>query len=364
MSGIARWGRWIIDEGFLVYRSDGGDPDPAYMLHTSELESSERVQEWVEHLSAKSWIKSGDLSDFAEACTSIMKERLVDERNLDVPQPMSWFEYQDRLRAEWDRFLAEADPTDEAVFQKFLEQHPSLLPGPYGTPYGRYHGPLFDAVFTQPELPGFRAKRPDFLLFEQDSATIYAILIEIEAPAKQWANNDGTPSAKLTKAIDQIRSWKAWFRQPHNLAAFKELYNIGQDYFGPRRFVQHYVLVYGRREEATRISSFAEKRADLGHSDEFLMTYDRLQPNGSAELTLRFDRSGPDTKLRVISVSPTFILDRSNSAWFSSLLGREEAIKNHPFTTDARKEFLLERVRFAEAYTRKLGRSSSGTLFG
>jgi Domain of unknown function (DUF4263) len=359
MSASSRWGRWLLDGDYLVYRPDGGEPDPGYELHISELESVERVKEWVEHLRMKNWVSPQDISDFSKACASIMKEHLVNERNLDVPQPMSWDEYRERLEAEWNNFLSEADPTDEAVFQQFLEQHPMLLPGPYGTPYGRYHGPLFRAAFTQPELPGFRAKKPDFLLFEQDSARIYAVLIEIEAPAKPWSNKDGTPSSKLTKAIDQIRSWKAWFQEPHNLSAFQQLYNIGPDLLTSRRLVQHYVLIYGRRGEATSIASFGKKRADLNNTDEFSMTYDRLQPNGSAYFTLKLDRSGPDTKLRVISVPPTLTIEKENATWFSSLLGREEAIRNHPFISDARKAFLLERLRIAEAHAQKLGRPSS-----
>jgi hypothetical protein len=88
----------------------------------------------------------------------------------------------------------------------------------------------------------------------------------------------------FTKAIDQLRDWKSWFSKPTNVLAFQDLYGLREE---TRRFVQHYVLVYGRRDEANRLASFATKRHDLAGSDEFLMTYDRLNPTGSADLTVK-----------------------------------------------------------------------------
>lgn len=352
MSG-ERWGRWQLDGIHLVYRPEEGSVDPGYEIDTSRLNGTARIEEYVEHLREKSWIRPGDLSNLSEACELIMRARLLDEHRLAVPQAMGWDEYRSTLINEWTNFLNSADPRDEAAFQAFLEQHPSLLPGPYGTVHGRYHGPMLGVVYAQPELPGFRAKRPDFLLFEQDSATVYAILIEIEAPSKPWCTNQGTPSALFTKAIDQLRDWKSWFSKPTNVLAFQDLYGLREE---TRRFVQHYVLVYGRRDEANRLASFATKRHDLAGSEEFLMTYDRLNPTGSADLTVKLDRSGPDTKLRVVSIPPTFTLNQRNAKWFTSLLGIEEAIQKIPFVSEARKSFLLERARIAESYVQRRGR--------
>ncbi|HEU4557639.1 MAG TPA: Shedu anti-phage system protein SduA domain-containing protein, partial [Longimicrobium sp.] len=213
-----------------------------------------------------------------------------------------------------------------------------------------YHGPLFDAVFSQPELPGFRAKRPDFLLFEQDSARIYAVLIEIEAPAKRWTTNNGTPHSDLIKALDQIRDWKTWFSEPRNVLAFRDLYKIDPEWLDTRTLVQHFVLIYGRRDEATAIESFAKKRGTYAHPDEFLMTYDRLLPNGSVQYTVKLDRSGPDTKIRLVSVPPTFSLDRSNAERFTSFIGQEEAILNQPIISVERRDFLLRRFKSAQRF--------------
>lgn len=359
MSIVSHWGRWFLNGNHLTYQPDSGTPDPGYELDTSLLKTNDQVEKWLEHLREKAWVQPEDLTSLSDACTAVMKARiekmkalLVDESDLPVPQAIPRDAYDKAVEAEWTTFLNEANPRDEALFQHFLERHPTLLPGPYGTPWGRYHGPIHDAVFSQPELPGFRAKRPDFLLFEQDSATVYAVLIEIEAPAKPWCTRAGGPSSALTKAIDQIRDWKAWFSDPVNVLAFRKLYNLDED-IDDRRLVQHYVLIYGRREEANRIQTFAGKRHDLAAADEFFMTYDRLEPNGGADLTVRLDRSGPDTKLRVISVVPTITLNRDGAIWFSTLEGSEEAIRSCAMISDTRKEFLLERLHFARSYSRE-----------
>src|SRR5687767_5787396 len=119
------------------------------------------------------------------------------------PPRVAWATYRARLDLEWQQLLDSGNLHDESLFQDFLERHPCLLPRTFGG-----HGPLHDAVFSQPELPGFRAKRPDFMWIAKDSAAITAHLIEIEAPGKRWCTNRGQPTAELTQAIDQLRDWK------------------------------------------------------------------------------------------------------------------------------------------------------------
>jgi len=353
-----RWGRWLLSGEYLTYCPDPGDSNPMYEINISELQSPECIQRWIIHLQAKYWVKPDDLAAFAQAGKFIVRahitdERLWDEYELPVPQAMHWDEYRELLSKTWQRFLSETDPTDEGAFQTFFEDHPGLLPGPYGTTHRAYHGPLHGLIYTQPELPGIRAKRPDFLVLEQDSGNIYAVLIEIEAPSKRWATRGGVPSADLTQAIDQLRDWQAWFKEPENVIAFKELYGIDSQSLRSRTLLQHYILVYGRREEATRIKSFARKRHDLAGPDQFLMTYDRLEPNPASDLTVKLDRSSPDTGLRLVSVPPTFVLNMKQAFRFSMLSGREEAIRRNPFMSEARKEFLIERIPIADRYAER-----------
>ncbi|HET6232415.1 MAG TPA: Shedu anti-phage system protein SduA domain-containing protein [Longimicrobiaceae bacterium] len=344
------WGRWALDENDLIFRPDAGQPDPGYEISLASIQDLEKFTEIMDQLQGKRWIVPEDLTDIARARTAILKSHFVDEEFIPAPPSLPWFECPQAVQGEWSDFLNTADPLNEALFQEFLEQHPSLLPGPHGTTHGHYHGPVNNSVYCQAELPGFRAKRPDFLLFEQDSATIYAVLIEIEAPGKPWCTSSGTPSAILTRAIDQLRDWKAWFAEPHNVLAFQRLYGVDPDQTGYQRFVQHYILVYGRRADATRVAAFAKKRHDLAGSNEFFMTYDRLEPNRAADFMIRLDRSGPDTKHRLVSISPNFSLNTDTAVYFSSLVGREEAILRNRLISDERKQFLLERIEVADRY--------------
>jgi hypothetical protein len=351
---MRQWGRWVIEGESLTFNAGAGELDPGYALETSAITDESQISEWQEHLSYKSWISPEDLAGFAEACRYVLDSRSLDEMEEDRSFRYT-LSYLEALDADWKSFLESANPKDESAFQQYLEWHPSLLPGPHGTPWGRYHGPPLGVVFSQPELPGFRAKRPDFLVLERDSATTYAVLIEIEAPAKRWSTAAGVPTADLTQAIDQLRDWKVWFADPLNVLQFIKLYDLN-DQIETSRLVQHYVLVYGRRHEATNMEAFARKRHDLAGPNEYFMTYDRLEPNGAGALTVKLDRSGPDTRLRAISVTPRFALNTHNAEWFLSLLEGREAIMTNPLMSDHQRTSLLKRERAARNYLRNLER--------
>jgi hypothetical protein len=119
MSG-EQWGRWQLDGIHLIYRPEEGLVDPGYEIDTSRLNGTARIEEYVEHLREKSWIRPEDLSNLAEACELIMRSRLLDEHCLAVPQAMGWDEYRSTLINEWTNFLNSADPRNEAAFQPGL----------------------------------------------------------------------------------------------------------------------------------------------------------------------------------------------------------------------------------------------------
>jgi hypothetical protein len=353
MTPASRWGRWQLEESYLVYHPDAGAPDPGYEILISRLDSRRRVQEQLGLLRGRSWLQPDDLASLEQACEDLMNFELVDESRLEPPPPMSWEEYRKHTESAWSTFLASADPNSEPEFQAFFERYPNLLPGPYGRHAVRRHGSVLGGVISQPELPGPSLKRPDFLLFDANSAEFFAILIEIEAPGKPWCNDDGTPNYKLTKAHSQLREWKLWFEEPSNILSFRELYNIRPEHVRSLRFVPQYVLIYGRAEEANRFDSFARMRSHLQGDNEFLMTYDRLAAYDGDDLTLRLDRSGPDNAFRVINVPPTFTLNRKNAALFSRMKDREKAIQDCSPMSDERKRFLLDRIGFADDYVRR-----------
>src|SRR4051794_14518271 len=80
------------------------------------------------------------------------------------PTAMEWDAYNRWLWEKWSALLNSDRQSNEKAFQDFLEQHPSLLPHFFGG-----HGSLHSAVFSQPELPGFRKKHPDFMWISLDS---------------------------------------------------------------------------------------------------------------------------------------------------------------------------------------------------
>ena len=107
-----------------------------------------------------------------------------------APEAWTWRDYERHLQATWTRFLNSQAPDDETAFQQFFERHPVLLPDCYEC-FGRGASPDRSAYYTQPELPGFRAKRPDFMVVMFDSAAVVVLLIEIEAPGKRWSTDAG-----------------------------------------------------------------------------------------------------------------------------------------------------------------------------
>lgn len=126
----------------------------------------------------------------------------------DSPKPMSWSEYYKIVTNEWNRLLNVDSPKEEKYYQVFLEQHPSMLPFAYGDGGTSGHYPFPGAVISQPKLPDFTKKVPDFMWIACDSIYIYPILIEIESPHKQWFTKNEQPRAEFTQAINQLMDWK------------------------------------------------------------------------------------------------------------------------------------------------------------
>src|SRR5438552_1960457 len=118
--------------------------------------------------------------------------------------PMVWDDYVATMESEWNALLS-SNSVAESDFQEFLERHPCYLPQVDHFFGGRGgHGPYPSAVITQPVLPGYSRKIPDFLWIARDSATVYAVLIEIEDPKKSWATSAGQSSAEFTQGTNQI----------------------------------------------------------------------------------------------------------------------------------------------------------------
>jgi hypothetical protein len=165
----------------------------------------------------------------------------------------------------------------------------------------------------------------------------WAMPIEIESPKKKWFTKQGTPTAHLTQAMDQLRDWKRWFQEPHNVQAFLEYYGVPRS---PHQvFACHYVLIYGRRDEAIH-GPGRKKRPFMQQPDESIMSFDRLEPDRELADIITVRREGEI--FRALYAQPTMELNRFIVSDWNSVRGVEEAIQTNMEMNSARKEHLLK----------------------
>ena len=264
---------------------------------------------------------------------------------------MEWEQYKKIILDEWSSLLSSQNQDDEAIFHSFFERHPCMLPRTYEVFGEGAADAWLCALISKPVLPTFTRIIPDFMWITFDSMATYAILIEIEAPGKPWSTNDGCQSQKLTKAIDQLKEWNVWFSDPLNQAQFRSYYKIPDSFLKGRLFLQRYILIYGRREDATKNENFARKRAYLQGQDERFMTYDRLQPNKCLTnlLTVRIDNTG----YRAISIPPTLTLGPMNAEEWSIIRDKEMTVLNNTYILKERKDFLLQRWPYWDEWAKR-----------
>lgn len=256
------------------------------------------------------------------------------------PDPMSWIEYKGILDNTW-RSLLKSNNTDERAYQDFLECHPCYIPGPFGLIGTSGHTPYPSAVISQPFLPDYTRKVPDFMWIARNSTTIYPILIEIESPSKKFFNSNETQNYQLTQAREQITDWMSWFSNPLNVAKFKEYYDIEMH---GENIHPLYLLIYGRRAEANRSKTTISKRSQLTRNDEFIKTYDSLSPQKGADEFYTVKRT--KTGYEAMYIPPTSTLGPVFASERALIKQKDIAIKNSPYISDERREFLLSRTPY------------------
>ena len=268
----------------------------------------------------------------------------------NAPPPMIWEEYRGLVLTEWAGVLSD-DNQDEKSIQHFFEQHPCMLPGVFGlglTPSGHYPFPA--AAISQPALPGLTRKVPDFMWLATDTGNIYPVLIEIERPSKPWYTLKGKQSDYLTQALGQLAEWKVWFSRPENVPQFTDYYRLPPEWVRSRRIKPLYVLIYGRRKEATISDQLSQKTGHLSRENEYLMTFDRLIPQYDARdfLCVRITNEG----YYALSVPPTVCLGPIYAECWSHIRNKEEAVEASPYLETERKKFLLERFSYWDKWAR------------
>jgi Domain of unknown function (DUF4263) len=246
--------------------------------------------------------------------------------------------------------IAGAHAGEEHVFQDWLERHPAFVPGARGPGGNSGHNPWPDALISQPSLEGIVGKQPDFCWIASDSAEVTAMLVEIETPAKRWQRtSEPVQTADLTQALEQLNSWRAWFNDPIRAAGFLREY-LAPDYIASRTFSQHYLLIYGSREEYQGDGVREGQRAASIRGDDFqLMSFDRL-PEIVDGWSARFGcvrRQG--SGYRAIAVPSIFSLQGVTDSALAITEGYEDAIAASPMAEPRRREVLEELAAHAES---------------
>ena len=142
----------------------------------------------------------------------------------------------------------------------------------------------------------------------------------------------------MTQALGQIAEWKAWLGVPRNVETFKAFYKLDREAWQRRRFRPAYLLIYGRRAEASATPSLTQKRGYLHADDVVSMTFDRLRPNPSASQTVcvKVDATG---SLKAISVPPTL-------KWCPFLAEDGAILQDLPAAIEANAHIQSERKQF------------------
>lgn len=270
------------------------------------------------------------------------------------PEAMPWNEYDRRVREEW-RLLLDSNPMEGAV-QRFLEQHPALVPGFRSMSLASGHYPHPAALISQPKLLGLTTKIPDFLWIAKASDMLLPTFIEIERPAKRWFRKRGkraTPVAtgEFSEAKAQLASWRNWFREPVNLSWFQRYYEVPVRDLKSLTMRPAFVLVYGRRREFAGDPAANRHRAEMVGEDEHLMTFDRLEPSEWASNFMTC-RKASETGFEAVAIPPTF-------EWVPGVLENHvamrdmaDAIAEVPWVSAPRRAFLLERLPYWSAWAR------------
>lgn len=265
------------------------------------------------------------------------------------PPALGWQAYSDMVEAGWQELLSSNEGATEREIQSFLELHPCLVPGGQSMSGPSGHPAYPAALISQPRLPGFGQRLPDFLWIAKDSMSIYAVLIEIESPTKKWFRADGVSSADFTQAHNQLAEWKAWFSSPTNQAQFKEAYcqPIGTPW---KTLVPQYVLIYGRRTEFDGREHLSAKRSFLQREHEYHMTFDRLRPNKNQDqyMTVKFNGS----KYRAIDMPATLQLGPMLAKDRLLIEQKEDVVDRTPYLSEDRKAFLKLRLPYWDTWAR------------
>ncbi len=258
--------------------------------------------------------------------------------------PMEWDDYE-RIATEELKRLLEDKGDKEEEFQKFFENNSAFVPGGFDLDDGSGHMPHLAALISKPPLQGHFRRIPDFLWLSFYSGVVHPILIEIEAPNKKCFNADGSSSQEFNHALDQIKEWQVWLKEPAHEQIFKKHFELDSYwYFHSCDFIPKFLLIYGRRHEFAQSEKLKKLREQFSSANCKVRSYDGLKPSYKCKdcFTVRLTEQGYEA----VGIMPTFKIYPSCAKDYSRIKNKEVVIQDNPILSKERKYFLIERFKY------------------
>ncbi|MGO9275345.1 MAG: Shedu anti-phage system protein SduA domain-containing protein [Terriglobia bacterium] len=260
------------------------------------------------------------------------------------PARMPWKEYEGRVLAEWQGLLDSQEGCDEKKIQRFLTDHPSMVPGAYNMTRPSGAAPFPNALLCECPLSAIGVKIPDFMWLAWDSLNFTPVLIEIESPCKRWFTQAGVPTHELTQAANQLAEWSAWLNRPQNVLVFYDSFEIPSDLQKYNTFRPEFVLIYGRRREFQDRPELSRLRSQFERYGQVAMTFDRLKPAQNCDSYLSATRR--NGHYSALSVPATLELGPMVAKAFARIDKMPEAIERNQWISGDRRRFLVERLAY------------------
>lgn len=166
---------------------------------------------------------------------------------------------------DWLRLLADTTQPEES-YQRFIHEHAAFC---LSTQSSRE-----ELVFSKLRLGADYTI--DFgVASSQRSYGFVFTLIEIETPHQPAFTSTGNPGVRLTRAIQQIRNWRAWLA--HNPAEANRLFpSHHHRATGERHF--KFIVIIGRRDDTS--AKFTNKRNQMAdESGTVIRSFDWITDN-------------------------------------------------------------------------------------
>lgn len=160
---------------------------------------------------------------------------------------------------------------NEQVYQNFIEENSEFLPRHFMQNHG-IHLQLFLR-----KLPLSSEYISDFFFMSKSTDDWNYVMVEIEKPqSKFFKDGSNDLHRDFLVAVDQIKSWQAWFTQTANKSHFEQQLSFLKKPITNTPVYIKYILVFGRRSEIEDSTLRLSKVKSYEDDDFKIMTFDSL----------------------------------------------------------------------------------------